>query len=61
MLYVDWDRWLADHTGHVTEKHWDGGKMSVQRISTIDWIIVHRLLVSRGEKLFRFLDMNVRL
>ena len=47
---------------HVTEKHWDGGKMTIQKISTFNnWIIVHELLVSRGEKLFRFLDMNVRL
>ena len=44
-------------------RHWEtlGWRQNVSPKNINNWIIVHRLLVSRGEKLFRFLDMNVRL
>ena len=55
LLCVDLDRWHA--------RHWEtlGWRQNVSPKNINNWIIVHKLLVSRGEKLFRFLDMNVRL
>ena len=46
---------------HVTEKHWDGGKMSVQRISTMDKFTSCWFHVEKNCSDSRFHDMNVRL